>query len=35
MVLSPWPVTFVFAAKDEAHNSAVALKEYLERGPGS
>jgi uncharacterized protein YeaO (DUF488 family) len=28
-------VTFVFAAKDEEHNSAVALKEYLERGPGS
>jgi uncharacterized protein YeaO (DUF488 family) len=27
------PVTFVFAAKDEAHNSAVVLKEYLERGP--
>ena len=25
------PVTFVFAAKDEEHNSAVALKEYLER----
>ena len=24
------PVTFVFAAKDEGHNSAVALKEYLE-----
>ena len=27
------PVTFVFAAKDEEHNSAVALKEFLERGP--
>jgi uncharacterized protein YeaO (DUF488 family) len=25
------PVTFVFAAKDEEHNSAVVLKEYLER----
>jgi uncharacterized protein YeaO (DUF488 family) len=24
------PVTFVFAAKDEEHNSAVALKDYLE-----
>ena len=24
------PVTFVFAAKDESHNSAVVLKEYLE-----
>ncbi len=24
------PVTFVFAAKDEQHNSAVVLKEYLE-----
>ncbi len=29
------PVTFVFAAKDERHNSAVALKDYLDRGPGS
>ena len=28
------PVTFVYAAKDEAHNSAVVLKEYLE-GRGS
>jgi uncharacterized protein YeaO (DUF488 family) len=27
------PVTFVFAAKDEEHNSAVVLKEFLERGP--
>jgi uncharacterized protein YeaO (DUF488 family) len=26
------PVTFVFAAGDVEHNSAVALKEYLERG---
>lgn len=25
------PVTFVYAAKDEGHNSAVALKEYLEQ----
>jgi uncharacterized protein YeaO (DUF488 family) len=25
------PVTFVFAAKDEEHNAAVALKDYLER----
>lgn len=24
------PVTFVFAAKDEEHNSALVLKEYLE-----
>jgi uncharacterized protein YeaO (DUF488 family) len=24
------PVTFVYAAKDEAHNSAVVLKEFLE-----
>jgi uncharacterized protein YeaO (DUF488 family) len=24
------PVTFVFGAKDEKHNNAVALKEYLE-----
>ncbi len=29
--LNQGPVTFVFAAKDEEHNSAVALKEYLER----
>ncbi len=29
--LKEGPVTFVFAAKDEEHNSAVALKEYLER----
>lgn len=26
------PVTFVYAARDVEHNSAVALKEYLERG---
>lgn len=26
------PVTLVYAAKDEEHNNAVALKEYLERG---
>ncbi|WP_066729743.1 DUF488 domain-containing protein [Desulfuromonas sp. DDH964] len=25
-------VTLVFGARDEAHNNAVALKEYLERG---
>lgn len=25
------PLTLVFAAKDERHNNAVALKEYLER----
>ncbi len=25
------PVTLVFGARDEAHNNAVALKEYLER----
>jgi uncharacterized protein YeaO (DUF488 family) len=25
------PVTFVYAAHDEEHNSAVVLKEYLER----
>jgi uncharacterized protein YeaO (DUF488 family) len=24
------PVTFVYAAKDEAHNSALVLKEFLE-----
>ncbi len=27
------PVTFVYAAKDERRNSAVVLKEYLERAP--
>ena len=26
------PVTFVYAARDEEHNSAVVLKEVLERG---
>ena len=26
------PVTFVYAARDEERNSAVALKEHLERG---
>jgi uncharacterized protein YeaO (DUF488 family) len=26
------PVTFVYAARDEERNSAVALKEFLERG---
>jgi len=25
------PLTFVYAARDEQHNGAVALKEYLER----
>jgi uncharacterized protein YeaO (DUF488 family) len=29
------PVTFVYAAKDESHNSALVLKEYLERGARS
>ncbi len=29
--LKAGPVTFVFAAKDEQHNSAVILKESLER----
>lgn len=29
--LGEGPVTLVFAAKDEHHNNAVALKEYLER----
>jgi uncharacterized protein YeaO (DUF488 family) len=28
--LKEGPVTFVFAAKDEEHNSALVLKEYLE-----
>jgi uncharacterized protein YeaO (DUF488 family) len=27
------PVTFVYAAKDESHNSALILKEYLEGAP--
>jgi uncharacterized protein YeaO (DUF488 family) len=31
--LGEGPVTFIFAAKDEEHNSAVVLKEFLERGP--
>ncbi len=26
-----WPVTFVYAARDEQHNGALALKEYLRR----
>jgi uncharacterized protein YeaO (DUF488 family) len=30
--LEQGPVTFVYAAKDEEHNSALILKEYLERG---
>ena len=29
--LKEGPVTFLFAAKDEEHNSALALKEYLEQ----
>ena len=29
--LKEGPVTFVYAAKDELHNSALVLKEYLER----
>ena len=29
------PVTLVFGAKDDVHNNAVALKEYLERTLGS
>jgi len=28
------PVTLLFAAKDQEHNNAVALKEYLESGRG-
>jgi uncharacterized protein YeaO (DUF488 family) len=30
--LEEGPLTFVFAARDEEHNSALLLKEYLERG---
>ena len=33
--LEEGPVTFVYAAKDEEHNSALILKEYMERGPRS
>jgi len=33
--LEEGPVTFVYAAKDEEHNSALLLKEYLERDPRS
>jgi uncharacterized protein YeaO (DUF488 family) len=33
------PVTLIYAAKDDGHNNAVALKEYLEKilstGPGA
>ncbi len=29
--LEQGPVTFVYAASDEEHNSAILLKEYLER----
>jgi uncharacterized protein YeaO (DUF488 family) len=28
--LKPGPVTLIFAAKDQEHNSAVVLREYLE-----
>jgi uncharacterized protein YeaO (DUF488 family) len=31
--LKEGPITFVYAARDEDHNSALVLKEYLERGP--
>ena len=30
--LGSGPVTFVYAARDEEHNSALLLKEYLEQG---
>jgi uncharacterized protein YeaO (DUF488 family) len=30
-LVSEGPVTLLYAARDEAHNEAVALKEYLER----
>ena len=30
--LNQGSVTFVYAARDEEHNSALVLKEYLERG---
>lgn len=33
--LKEGPVTFVYAAKDESHNSALVLKGYLERGARS
>ncbi len=32
LIRSNKKVTFVFAARDEEHNNAVALKEYLEQG---
>jgi uncharacterized protein YeaO (DUF488 family) len=28
------PVTFLYAARDERHNSALALKEFIEQRPG-
>jgi uncharacterized protein YeaO (DUF488 family) len=31
-LLESGPVTFVFAARDEEHNSALLLKEYMEQG---
>ncbi len=33
--LEEGPVTFVYAAKDEEHNSAILLRDYLERDPRS
>ncbi|MGO9469828.1 MAG: DUF488 domain-containing protein [Isosphaeraceae bacterium] len=33
--LEEGPVTFVYAAKDEEHNSAIVLKDYLQRYPRS
>jgi uncharacterized protein YeaO (DUF488 family) len=31
-MIAAGPATFVYAAKDEAHNSALVLKEYLDQG---
>jgi uncharacterized protein YeaO (DUF488 family) len=33
--LKDGPVTFVYAAKDSEHNSALVLREYVERAPRS
>jgi uncharacterized protein YeaO (DUF488 family) len=33
--LKDGPVTFVYAAKDPEHNSALVLREYVERAPRS
>lgn len=33
--LNEGPVTFVYAAKDESHNSALVLKEFLEGVTGT